>query len=174
MTTLSSVLLQECKAIVQNGSGAIKDLVNAAKKGKWTSQDTTQLVSLVQPLIQYLEGYNSVGFIVAGSVGFIVSAEEVPGVVLNTQNLTAAPYFYNFIGGDIGLSEGAEAAVGVLIAEGVPSSLSGWQVFADASATVVGGVGVQYSPEGQFFVFVATGEEVNISVGGGDTSVKQL
>jgi hypothetical protein len=174
MASLDEALLQECKVIVTQGSSTISTLVDAAKKGKWTSADTTSLTNLIQPLISYLAGYNSVGIIASGGISFGVGVEEVPGVVLNTQDLSAAPYFYNFIGGSFGFSEGVEAGVGILIAQGTPNTLSGLQAFVDAGVTLVGGVGVQYSAGGQWYIFVSTGEDVNISVGAGDVSVKQL
>ncbi len=145
-----------------------------AQSGQWTSQDTTQFTALIQPLLSYVEGYDSVGFIVSGSIEAGVGGEEVPGVVTEVSAPTSLPYFYNFVGADIGLAEGAELSVGILIAKGKPDKLGGIQVFADGSATVVGGVGVQDSLDGQIFVFVSTGEELNISVGAGYVTVKQL
>ena len=174
MASLDEALLNECKIIVTQGSSTISTLVDAAKKGKWTSADTNQLLSLIQPLVSYLAGYNSVGIIASGGISFGVGVEEVPGVVLNTQDLSAAPYFYNFIGGSLGFSEGVEAGVGILIAQGTPNTLSGPQFFADADVTLVGGVGVQYSAGGQWYIFVSTGEDANISIGAGGVSVKQL
>ncbi len=174
MASLPQALLQECQVLVTQSASVISSLVEAAKKGKWTSSDTTQLQSLVQPLLSYLDGFNSVGVIASAGASFGVGVEEVPGVLLNNQDLDAAPYFYNFVGGSLGFSEGLDGAVGILIAQGTPSTLGGWQVFADAGITIVGGGGVQVSTGGQYFIFVSTGEDVNFSVGAGEVSVKQL
>lgn len=174
MASLPQALLQECQVLVTQSASTISSLVDAAKKGKWTTANTAQLQSLVQPLLTYLDGFNSVGVIASGGISFGVGVEEVPGVLLNNQDLSAAPWFYNFVGASLGLSEGVDAAVGIFIAQGTPNTLGGWQVFADAGITIVGGIGVQVSAGGQYFIFVSTGEDVNFSVGGGDVSVKQL
>ncbi len=72
-------------------------------------------------------------------------------------------------------AEGGEGAAGILVAQGEPSSLKGFQLFADADITVGAGVGVQSTAgREQWFVFVSAGEELDLSVGAGHVSVKQL
>jgi hypothetical protein len=66
--SLSTTIINECAAIAQNGSAAIQSLVNAAKSGTSTTADTNQFVALVQPVLQYLSDYDSVGIVVSGSV----------------------------------------------------------------------------------------------------------
>lgn len=174
MTPLNSALLNEVKTIVQQGPSTINSLVEAAKKGKWTSSDTTQLVGLVQPLLQFLEGYNSVGILASAGASFGIGAEEVPGVVANTQDINATPYFYNFVAASFGFQEGLDGALGILIAQGTPSTLSGAQAFVDANVTIVAGVGVSFSADDQIMIFVSTGEDVSLALGAGWTYIKQL
>ena len=173
-SSLPQALINECVAIAQQSPSVIQDLVNAAKGGGWTSSDTQQLAGLLQPLVSYMAGYDTVGIIVAGMLDLGLGAEDIPGVVTEVTNLTAAPYYYNFLGVSIGAEEGGEASVGILIAKGEPDKLKGFHTFGDAAVTVGAGVTVQYSSDGQWFVFVSAGEELDLSVGGGHVTVKQL
>ncbi len=131
-------------------------------------------MALIQPLLGFLEGYNSVGVLTSAGASFGIGAEEVPGVVANTQDINGTPYFYNFVAGSIGFSEGLDGALGILIAQGTPLTLSGAQAFVDADITLVAGVGVSFSADDQVMIFISTGEEANLSVGAGWTYIKQL
>jgi len=172
--SLSTTIINECAAIAQNGSAAINSLVSAAKSGTWTTADTNQFVALVQPVLQYLGDYNSVGIVVSGSAELGIGAEEVVGVVGDTTSMTSAPYIYQFLGVDVGVSEGMDASVGMIVAQGKPSSLHGFHTFADASMSVGAGIGVQVSTDGQWFIFFDAGEDADLSAGEGHVTVKQL
>jgi hypothetical protein len=121
--------------------------------------------------------YKSVGLVMGGGGGLVVGGDAFKGAIRGTSD-TDSSYSITSVALSVGTQEGVVAFVGLYLSTEEPANVGGWEFFYEVAAALGIGFAIRHfatiSGELGMMVLTTTGEELELSVGVGDTTATKM